>query len=208
MSPPEEGPWVPRAGPAGHGHLGTSATPLGRDLQLLLGTPTGHLALPPRPLLLSKGWGLRVNTHSFRGDPAELQKSNVRNTHTPRRGPQNKHHAMTPQLQKTRSRPQPAGPASRGGQDARGKKCDPVAPLPQAFALTVFPLKLSQTYKTHNTEKYFLLTMSHQHSAPSPSHVSECARPPHEAVLSATQPESRGGGAEAFRPHSSLPLSQ
>lgn len=32
VSPPEEGPWVPRVGPAGHRHLGKSATPVGHDL--------------------------------------------------------------------------------------------------------------------------------------------------------------------------------
>lgn len=51
-----------------------------------------------------------------RGDPAELQKSNVRNAHTPRRRPQNKYHALCPQPQKTGVGPSDAGPARRKGR--------------------------------------------------------------------------------------------
>lgn len=56
-----------------------------------------------------------------RGDPAELQKSNVRNAHTPRRRPQNKYHALCPQPQKTGVGPSAGWSRSREGASRRGR---------------------------------------------------------------------------------------
>lgn len=56
-----------------------------------------------------------------RGDPAELQKSNVRNAHTPRRRPQNKYHALCPQPQKTGVGPSDGWSRSREGASRRGR---------------------------------------------------------------------------------------
>lgn len=73
-----------------------------------------------------------------RGDPAELQKSNVRNAHTPRRRPQNKYHALCPQPQKTGVGPSDGWSRSREGASRRGR-------LPRASALPALPWK-SPTY--------------------------------------------------------------
>lgn len=69
-------------------------------------------------------WGGRRRP---RGDPAELQKSNVRNAHTPRRRPQNKYQALCPQPQKTGVGPSDGWSRSREGASRRGR-------LPRASA--------------------------------------------------------------------------